>query len=121
MIIVIPKLQKSLNILLRQHWAAFAKQQEVFDILLYQAYREKYSPPFLQNFRGKRVKITYTLYFPTKTIHDYSNYGQKMLDDSLVKAGIITDDSDRVIISETLRIRYDKDNPRTEIFIEEAE
>ncbi|HRZ15759.1 MAG TPA: hypothetical protein P5110_09655 [Candidatus Omnitrophota bacterium] len=52
--------------------------------------------------------------------HDYSNYGQKMLDDSLVKAGIIDDDSSYVIQMETLCIRHDKDNPRTEIYIEEA-
>lgn len=118
--LVIPRLQKSLNVLLRQHWTKIRGtkgcEQEVFDILVKKAY-QKYKP---MGFKGMKVKIIYTLYFPTKVKHDYSNYAQKMLDDSLVKCGIIDDDNSDVIIEETLRIKYDKVNPRTEIDILEA-
>jgi len=118
MLLIIKRLQKSLNILLRQHWAVFAKEQEVFDILVHKEYRENCGK---LTFKGKQVKIIYTLYFPDKKRRDYSNYSQKMLDDSLVKEGIIDDDNSEVIVEETVRIRYDKSNPRTEIAIKEVE
>ena len=123
MLIVIPKLQISLNKLLRggnmkYRWTCFYKDQEEFDVAVKLYWLENYGPNI--HFRGKKVNILYYLYFPTKVKHDYSNYGQKMLDDSLVKTGIIDDDSNQVIMKETLCIRHDKDNPRTEIYIEEA-
>jgi len=116
--LIVPALQRSLNILLRQHWTKFAKQQAVFDMLLHQAYFNRKCRT--KDFKGKTVKITYTLYFPDKRKRDYSNYAQKMLDDSLVKEGIIDDDNSNVVVEEVVRIRFDKDNPRTEILIEEA-
>jgi Holliday junction resolvase RusA-like endonuclease len=114
MVLVIPKLQHSLNILLRQHWAPFHREQDIFDLLVAKEYREKHKP---KNFKGRTVGIVYTLYFKDRQKRDLSNYGQKMLDDSLVKEGIIDDDNSTVILQETVRIRYDKDNPRTEIII----
>lgn len=117
--LLIPKIQQSLNVLLRRHWTYIrgaGGEQEIFDILVKKEY-EKYKP---LNFRGKKVKIIYTLYFPTKGRRDYSNYGQKMLDDSLVKCGIIDDDNSDVVVEETVRIRYNKTNPGTVIDILEA-
>lgn len=117
--LVIPKLQKSLNVLLRKHWTYLRGsngEQDIFDVLVKKAY-QKYKP---MGFKGMKVKIIYTLYFPTRVRHDYSNYAQKLLDDSLVKAGIIDDDNSDVVVEETVRIRYDKKNPRTEIDILEA-
>ncbi|MFA6971404.1 MAG: hypothetical protein WC208_08395 [Gallionella sp.] len=118
MLLSIPKLQKSLNVLLRSHWTSFQKEQDIFDLLVIKDYREKYKG---KHFRGRKVKIVYTLYFKDKQRRDLSNYGQKMLDDSLVKEGILDDDNSKVILEEAVRIRYDKANPRTEILIEEVQ
>jgi len=121
--LIIPKIQKSLNILLRQHWASFRKEQAIFDMLTHASYTRGLGRRKKQdvNFKGRKVKITYTLYFKDSRKRDLSNYGQKMLDDSLVKEGIIDDDNCKVIIEEAVRIRQDKYNERTEILIEEAQ
>ena len=63
-----------------------------------------------------KIKITY--YFKDKRRHDPSNY-DKMLLDGLVEANIITDDNYEVIKEFTTIGKYDKENPRTEIEIEE--
>ena len=61
------------------------------------------------------VKIKY--YFPNHIRRDPDNYSGKMINDGLVRAGIIIDDSfDH--ISLLTSGGYDKDNPRTEIIIE---
>lgn len=62
------------------------------------------------------IKITY--YFRTKTRHDPDNYSGKFILDGLVKAGVITDDSFNNI-NLILSGKYDKDNPRTEIEVED--
>ena len=109
--IVIQYLQPTLNILLRIHWTKFQKEQEMFNVLVHKYYIENYNG---DNFRGGKVKIIHTLYFKDRKKRDLSNYGQKMIDDSLVREGIIDDDNSNVIIEETVRIRYDKKLPRTE-------
>lgn len=63
-----------------------------------------------------KMKITY--YFKDKRRHDPSNY-DKMLLDGLVEANIITDDNYDVIQEFTTIGRYDKENPRVEIELEE--
>ena len=63
------------------------------------------------------MKITY--YFKDKRRHDPSNY-DKMLLDGLVQANIIVDDNYEVIQEFTTIGKVDKDNPRTEIEIEEV-
>lgn len=63
-----------------------------------------------------KLKITY--YFKDKRRHDPSNY-DKMLLDGLVEANIIKDDNYEVIQEFTTIGKYDKENPRTEIEIEE--
>jgi len=113
--LTIQKLQKTLNVLLRQHWTQFQKEQKIFDLLIHKAYMESYLNG--ENFRGRKVKIIYTLYFKDGKKRDLSNYGQKMIDDSLVREGIIDDDNSNVIIEESVRIRKDKTNPRTEVAI----
>ncbi|SJZ38229.1 RusA family crossover junction endodeoxyribonuclease [Garciella nitratireducens] len=63
------------------------------------------------------VKITY--YFKDRRRRDPDNYSGKFILDGLVRANILKDDSfsniDLVLIGE-----YDKENPRTEIEIQEA-
>ena len=106
--------QPSLNKLLRIHYHTFHKElQRAFEYAMV-VLRGK------PKFKDKKVRIAYTIYFGNKHKHDYSNYGQKLLDDALVQEGIIDDDSDKVIVEETLRFKYDKKNPRTEIEIEEV-
>lgn len=63
------------------------------------------------------VKLTY--FFPTRGRRDPDNYSGKMILDGLTAAGIIEDDSFGHI-ELILRGGYDKDNPRTEIEVTEA-
>ena len=66
-----------------------------------------------------KVRLTLTYYFPTRIRHDPNNYSGHFITDGLVECGIIRDDSfDDIDL--VLRGKYDKDNPRTEIEIEEA-
>lgn len=65
-----------------------------------------------------KCKLTFRYYFPTRVRHDPNNYSGQFLTDGLVKAGIITDD-DFGHITLILEGDYDKDNPRTEIYLEE--
>ena len=106
--------QPSLNKLLRIHYHEFHQELQRALEHAWVALRGK------PKFTGKRVKIAYTIYFGNKHKHDYSNYGQKLLDDALVQESIIDDDSDKVIVEETLRFKHDKNDPRTEIEIEEV-
>lgn len=61
-----------------------------------------------------RAEVTITYYFPTQARHDADNYCGKFLLDGLTKAGIIADD-DMKHITLTVRGKYDKVDPRTEI------
>jgi len=70
------------------------------------------------NPRYEKVKMKVTYYFKDKRRHDPSNY-DKMLLDGLVEANIIKDDNYDVIQEFTTIGRYDKNNPRTEIELEE--
>ncbi len=72
------------------------------------------------NPKFEKCKITIIYYFKDKRRHDPSNY-DKMLLDGLVEANIIVDDNYGVITEFTTIGKYDKINPRTEIFIEEIE
>ncbi len=112
--IMLDYIQPSLNKLLRSHYRELMRERDrAFEYAMV-SMRGKLK------FTGKKVKISYTLYFKDRAKHDYSNYGQKMLDDALVKEGIIDDDSDRVVVEETVKIRYDPKNPHTLIEIEEV-
>lgn len=64
------------------------------------------------------VNIRCLYYMPTKRIVDLVNLQEATLD-VLVKYGAISDDNSRVVVSmDGSRVLYDKDNPRTEIYIE---
>ncbi|MEK6884112.1 MAG: hypothetical protein AABY22_31070, partial [Nanoarchaeota archaeon] len=113
--IIIQHLQPTLNRLLRIHWTKFQKEQEIFNTFVNKYYVENYNG---ENFRGRKVKIIHTLYFKDRKKRDLSNYGQKMMDDSLVREGIIDDDNSSIIIEESVKIRYDSNYPRTETLIQ---
>ena len=67
------------------------------------------------------VNVRCLYYMPTKRICDLVNLQEATLD-VLVKYGAIKDDNSRIVVSmDGSRVLYDKDNPRTEIYIEEIE
>ena len=70
------------------------------------------------NPKYEKVKMRITYYFKDKRRHDPSNY-DKMLLDGLVEANIIKDDNYDVIQEFTTIGKYDKENPRVEIELEE--
>lgn len=65
-----------------------------------------------------RAEVTITYYFPDRRRRDADNYAGKYLLDGLTKAGVIVDD-DLQHISTRIIGSYDKNNPRTEIRVEE--
>ena len=67
---------------------------------------------------AKNLNIKATFYMPTKRKCDLTNL-LEALDDIMVKAGLLEDDNFTIIAGhDGSRVRYDKDNPRTEVFIE---
>ena len=62
------------------------------------------------------IQITY--YFPTVNTRDWFNFCSKPISDSLVKAGIIEDDSDECVDIKKPIMKIDKENPRTAIELE---
>lgn len=71
------------------------------------------------NPKYKKCNITVIYYFEDRRKHDPSNY-DKMLLDGLVEANIIEDDNYNVIQKFTTIGKYDKIEPRTEVYIEEC-
>lgn len=71
-----------------------------------------------KNYNINKCKMTITYYFKDRRRHDPSNYDKFVLD-GLVEAKIITDDNYDVITEFTTKGGYDKENPRTEVVIEE--
>lgn len=67
----------------------------------------------------KRATVTLTYYFKTRHRRDPDNYSGKFILDALTECGVIEDDSFKCI-DLVLRGSYDKENPRTEILIEEV-
>ena len=72
--------------------------------------------------RYNRVDITITWYEPNlRRDPDNITGGQKFILDGLVAGGVIKDDGQRYINSITHRFEVDRENPRVEINIEEAD
>ena len=66
------------------------------------------------------INVKCLFYMPTKRKCDLTNL-LEAVDDVLVKHGIIADDNYTIIEShDGSRVLYDKENPRTEIYIEEV-
>lgn len=67
------------------------------------------------------VNIKCLFYMPTKRKCDLTNL-LEAIDDVMVKARLLADDNYTIIEShDGSRVLYDKDNPRTEVYIEAAE
>lgn len=76
-----------------------------------------------ENMKIQKCDIEVTTFYPRKIRHDPDNYVPKFILDGFVEAGLLVDDNDEHIRSLTLKCRYDKENPRTEIkiFIDKKE
>lgn len=115
--LTIPGIPPSINKWRNMHHFSEAKQKKHWEeIVGWEVLRQKVKPsqPISKSL------TTYTYYFPTKHRHDPSNYSPKWIEDGLVKAGILEDDSFNNV---ELRISLggvDKHNPRVEIMIEEV-
>lgn len=67
------------------------------------------------------VEVKCLFYMPTRRRVDLTNLLES-IDDVLVSAGVLKDDHSGIIVShDGSRVLYDKDNPRTEVFIREME
>ena len=67
------------------------------------------------------VNVRCLYYMPTKRLCDLVNLQEATLD-VLVKYGALSDDNSRIVVGmDGSRVLYDKENPRTEIFIEEIQ
>lgn len=85
----------------------------------YEAYALYYVPKRLMIDYPVAVKCLF--YMPTKRKCDLTNL-LEAVDDIMVKAGLLADDNYTVIEShDGSRVLYDKENPRTEIYIERIE
>lgn len=62
-------------------------------------------------------EIKYITYFPTARAHDLDNITPKFILDGLVEGGLLVDDNNRCIQSLTTQAKYDKTNPRIELWI----
>lgn len=63
------------------------------------------------------VEVTCLFYMPTRRKVDLTNL-LEAIDDVLVKAGVLKDDHSGIIVShDGSRVLYDKQNPRTEVYI----
>lgn len=66
------------------------------------------------------VNVKCLFYMPTKRLCDLVNMQEAILD-IMVKAGLLADDNYKIVCSmDGSRVLYDKDNPRTEIYIEKG-
>ena len=67
------------------------------------------------------VNIKCLFYMPTKRRVDLTNL-LEAIDDVMVKSGLLADDDFTIIQShDGSRVLYDKENPRTEVYIDAAE
>lgn len=67
------------------------------------------------------VNVKALYYMPTRRRVDLCNLHESLCD-VLVKYGVVTDDNCNIIQSmDGSRVLYDKQNPRTEVYIEEVE
>jgi Holliday junction resolvase RusA-like endonuclease len=109
----------SLNQWSRMHWAKAAKIKKQWENdILYTFLAESHCNRISFPYQKASVKIVY--YFATNRRRDADNLNLKFLLDGIVKAGIIKDDSTKVIGQPETAWEVDKKNPRVEIEITEV-
>lgn len=95
----------------RAHWTKGRDFKRTWtDYVAYQALGQCAAP-----FEGT-AKVRVTFYEPNRK-RDQDNVisGLKYLCDGLVKAGVLKGDSPRYLRFESVRVEYDRDNPRIEV------
>ena len=65
--------------------------------------------------------MVFVSYFKTKIRHDTDNCVPKFMLDGLVDSGFIIDDDSKHLKILTLQCEYDKEHPRTEIYVKNIE
>ena len=66
------------------------------------------------------VNVKCLFYMPTRRKVDLTNL-LEAIDDVMVKAGLLADDNSGIVVGHDFsRVLYDKDNPRTEVYITKA-
>ena len=112
--IVIPDIPPSLNVWSWMHWskASQIKKQWEKDIY-YTSHQQRYDNR--ESLPYEKAKVRITFYFKTHANRDFDNMNLKFPLDGLVKAGVIADDSTKVIGQVEIVPAYDKNNPRVEI------
>lgn len=84
----------------------------------YEAYACRLIPEDAKRKIDYPVNIKATYYMATKRRVDITNL-HSALHDTLVTAGVIADDNYKIVVgTDGSRIKFDKDNPRTEVLIE---
>lgn len=115
--LVIPKLtHPSLNEWTKLKWYAKRDLKEEWDFEIMTALRKETSRAVLVSLI-KKASITIKYYFSSDRKRDRDNYSPKFLQDGLV-GRVIQDDNDKLVKVEW-ELRVDRDNPRTEIIVEE--
>lgn len=71
----------------------------------------------LTNKKIEQCEMTFVSYFKTKIRKDCDNTVPKFILDGIAESGLIIDDDSLHLTSLTLKCGYDKEWPRTEIFI----
>lgn len=87
-------LPESLNVYMRTHWAKRAREQKKYDDIVKLEIRKQFSSKIPQ---FPTAKIRYTII--TNRQRDWDNYIviAKILNDSIVKSGLIPDDNQKII------------------------
>lgn len=71
----------------------------------------------LQNLQLDRFEMEFKIYMPTKRRSDNDNFVPKFILDAFTESGFIIDDDNKHLTKLIITSGYDKENPRTEIFI----
>jgi len=123
--LVIPRVPSSYNEIVTWHWGKRRDYNQMWHDevrIAFLEYLQKQKDPFSLSRKKpfKKARIDFYIYFPDKHRRDKVNYAQglKAVLDTLSRLEIIVDDN-WTRIEDQYYQRYDKENPRTEIIIEE--
>ena len=70
-----------------------------------------------QDMKIDKYEMTFVTYMPTRRRSDPDNMSPKFIMDGFTEAGFIIDDDGQHLKALTLKTDYDKEHPRTEIYV----
>ncbi len=108
--ISIPELHPSINVWTRWHFFKANIEKQRWKEMI--GWLCKGIPPI----KGP-VEVEVVYYFPTKARKDIDNFSFKFGMDGLVAGGLIEDDNSNIVTKLSMVFKYDKLNPRTEVYI----